>query len=248
MRILFFLIIISILTINEIFAQQTEASYTIKIDRKKVIDFMEIKNLEVNTKRLTLLMIDAANNSKIKLIFNENNSFAEVEENLNLNSGNIPLAIGILTFINVAYPIYYDTVKKVFYEKRGGDDFPHLVKKEPLKFNWQIKAETKKVGNLTYQKAISEYVQSEIRYNVVAWFCPQIPTQLGPGFFHGLPGLITEINATSHNSEFDYKFILYEFKKLKTNKEITPPLEKYDLLSIDESEKLYEKANYNLKN
>jgi GLPGLI family protein len=60
---------------------------------------------------------------------------------------------------------------------------------------WQITQETKKIGDYTCYKAIN--TSSTNRNKPVAWFTPKIPANFGPKNFHGLPGLILELDISS---------------------------------------------------
>ncbi|PXY03018.1 GLPGLI family protein [Marinifilum breve] len=94
-----------------------------------------------------------------------------------------------------------------------------LVNDSLPKLQWQMQAETKKIGNYTAYKATAvkhvsepnmravfqrrgrgvqtdskepEMIEKEVE--IVAWYCPEIPVNQGPGEYWGLPGLIMELN------------------------------------------------------
>lgn len=62
---------------------------------------------------------------------------------------------------------------------------------------WTITKESKKIGNYTCFKATSLKTetnnQGEYTKEVIAWYTPQISTRFGPFGYHGLPGLIIEL-------------------------------------------------------
>ncbi|MCD8436102.1 GLPGLI family protein [Tenacibaculum dicentrarchi] len=75
-----------------------------------------------------------------------------------------------------------------------GEDF--LVTDKPLA--WQLKNETKKIGDYLCYKAIAiekkMYRGKMKEYPVIAWYCPEISSSFGPIGVAGLPGLILEVN------------------------------------------------------
>ncbi|MCD9582205.1 GLPGLI family protein [Tenacibaculum maritimum] len=63
------------------------------------------------------------------------------------------------------------------------------VREDDFKWNWKIFNETKKVGDISCQKA---EIYFRGRY-YTAWFAMDIPVAFGPWKFKGLPGLILEV-------------------------------------------------------
>ena len=94
-----------------------------------------------------------------------------------------------------------------------------LIQDELQKHDWKLESETKNIGQYTCFKAtktITRTVRSggfslsfnasneeeeneepetkEEEVTIVAWYTPQIPVSTGPDVYHGLPGLILEVN------------------------------------------------------
>ena len=90
-----------------------------------------------------------------------------------------------------------------------------LIEDKLRKIDWKLGSETKNIGEYTCYKATTtrtiEVVQTGISVNgdkdlntdvepemeeitITAWYTPQIPVNNGPGNYHGLPGLILEVN------------------------------------------------------
>lgn len=59
--------------------------------------------------------------------------------------------------------------------------------------NWEIKNETKNIGNYTCTKATYNYKKNDSLINVTAWFTKEIPVSNGPDIYDGLPGLILQV-------------------------------------------------------
>ncbi|RLD60550.1 MAG: hypothetical protein DRI95_15360 [Bacteroidetes bacterium] len=233
---------------NVVFAQKyNRATYDIKIDKTKLSKFMLERKLDIDVQQLTLYMVDGANRSSLLLYFNKESSLCQVEEELSLGN-NIPVAKGVLTFLNVADDIYYNSKVNTYYEKRGSDDYTHLAKLDAMKIDWKLAEETKNVKGYNYRKATATFLKNEIEYQVQAWFCPNIPVQLGPSFFNGLPGLISEVYVTSDESEFNYNYILRKLDNDRKIGDINPPIVKYNILTEEESEELFSKVNEGFNN
>jgi len=72
------------------------------------------------------------------------------------------------------------------------DDWPQI--------NWKISDETKKISELTCQKAVGSW-----RGRVYeAWFCADLPFRSGPWKLTGLPGLIIEAADSKHQVMFKF--------------------------------------------
>lgn len=53
-------------------------------------------------------------------------------------------------------------------------------------YQWKVSSDSKEIMGLkTYKATIGD--------SITVWFCPTIPVQEGPGLYHGLPGLILDL-------------------------------------------------------
>ncbi|RST27580.1 GLPGLI family protein [Chryseobacterium lacus] len=78
---------------------------------------------------------------------------------------------------------------------------------EPL--NWKILEDKKIIGKFETQKATVNFGGRKW----IAWFCNNIPIHEGPYVFHGLPGLVVQIE----DEHQDYKFTLTAIKQSNQN-------------------------------
>ncbi|GAK91947.1 hypothetical protein JCM19298_2435 [Nonlabens ulvanivorans] len=110
----------------------------------------------------------------------------------------------------------YKNIEENSYIKQGnimGKDF--VIEDELPTYEWQLLSETKKIGQYTCFKAIYVPVEEELEEEIeqeddevnssitsmvidydptiTAWYTPDIPVSNGPGEYHGLPGLIVEV-------------------------------------------------------
>jgi GLPGLI family protein len=83
----------------------------------------------------------------------------------------------------------------------------YLIKGKVEPFEWELSEETKKIGDLTVQKASFTKIVSTRRFatrmtemdnvkdtiQVIVWFAPEVPVSHGPEYYFGLPGLILEV-------------------------------------------------------
>lgn len=77
----------------------------------------------------------------------------------------------------------------------------YYMQKSVDKQTWTIAADKKKIGNYTVQKATTNFGGR----SWIAWFAPDLPFFYGPYKFHGLPGLILEIEDSRQNFIFSFK-------------------------------------------
>jgi GLPGLI family protein len=69
-----------------------------------------------------------------------------------------------------------------------------LIKDSIKSKKWEIKNETKNIGNYTCTKATYNYKKNDSLINVTAWFTKEISVSNGPDTYDGLPGLILQID------------------------------------------------------
>ena len=140
------------------------------------------------------------------LEFNREESiYKQVQE---LNKPMPPSNSGIQITISEGSDLLYKNVKDNRYANQTELMGKVFTIKDSLKTkDWELVNETKNIGNYTCFKAqfTEEYETQTLteqgkiekirkKRTTVAWYTPQIPISNGPQDFHGLPGLILEIN------------------------------------------------------
>lgn len=112
---------------------------------------------------------------------------------------------------NPNYELYltkelHNNIKKSFVLPISRDKFFIKIKDE---LNWKILVETMVINNLSCQKAQVEYGGRKW----TAWFAKNITLFEGPYYFHGLPGLIIQIQ----DDDEDFIFTATEIKNISHN-------------------------------
>ena len=107
--------------------------------------------------------------------------------------------------------LYFKNLKeKRFVNKTEIMGKTFLIKDSIPNYQWQLTSETKNIGNYTCYKATftqevenmmmtvengeTKQTKKSETITTTAWYTPQIPISNGPTIYHGLPGLILEIN------------------------------------------------------
>ncbi|PIX11440.1 MAG: GLPGLI family protein, partial [Flavobacteriaceae bacterium CG_4_8_14_3_um_filter_31_8] len=148
------------------------------------------------------------------LEFDKTTSSYKEEEKL--NAPNPQANVGGMQVISVfggggSGSAYFKNLKeKRFVSKTEIMGKTFLIKDSIPNYQWQLTSETKNIGNYTCYKATFSKDVENISMTVengetkqtkktetittTAWYTPQIPISNGPTIYHGLPGLILEIN------------------------------------------------------
>ncbi|MCG1036090.1 GLPGLI family protein [Polaribacter sargassicola] len=180
---------------------KTSRKSNFKIDgAKSNMSESQIKEIEERMRKM--------NQKTFILEFDKSTSIYKQEAKLNVPQ---PKKGGITMFGGNSTDVYYKDIKeKKFVNKTNIMGKGFLIKDVLPKYNWQLTAETKHIGNYTcYKATISkevdkksmevvdgklENVTKKVTVLTTAWYTTQIPVSNGPSTYYGLPGLILEIN------------------------------------------------------
>lgn len=156
--------------------------------------------------------------------------------------------------------IYYKNIKqKRFANKTEIMGKAFLVKDKLKTYDWELSSETKNIGKYTCYKATYTKEEENTKISMVngetketttketivttAWYTTALPISNGPADYHGLPGLILEIND-GKNTIVCVEIILNP-KKTMTIEEPTKgkvvSLKKYTKIQKQKSDELMEK-------
>lgn len=108
--------------------------------------------------------------------------------------------------------LYKDIAAKKSVHQKGLMGKSFVVSDELVKHKWKITNEKIKYLDYECQKAV---IEEEGNF-VVAWFTSEIPAQIGPAMYHGLPGAILMISVNEGKREFKaLEITLDEMEDLK---------------------------------
>lgn len=109
-----------------------------------------------------------------------------------------------LKTIGAAGDIYIDMAKDSVYAQKYIVDKLFLIKDKYKPYNWALTKETKTINGKVCTKATTTG-----NIPVTAWFCTDIPLNVGPMGYLGLPGIIMQLDTPT------YSYVLQEMVNLK---------------------------------
>ena len=163
--------------------------------------------------------------------------------------------------------MYKNTKEGTFANQNESFSKLFLIEGNLTEHKWELGSETKNIGDYTCYKATMTrevpMIESGISVNgdkdlgdlttdkmetitITAWYTPQIPVNNGPGNYHGLPGLILEVNDGSETLICS-KIVLNPKNKVSINKptkgkKITQ--EKYDVIMEKKMKEMQERYSH----
>ncbi|WP_456437248.1 GLPGLI family protein [Psychroserpens sp.] len=190
---------------------QGEATYKskrkidIKLDSTQMASGMADQMIEMLKKQFEKTYI---------LNFNKEESIYKEEEALSAPN---PQGMDVVMIMAGGSDVLYKNIKeKRFANQNESFSKVFLIKDDLNEIEWKLEPETRNIGDYTCFKATTtrevEDIERGISFDdhedlsttdkepkmkvitITAWYTPQIPVSVGPGNYHGLPGLILEIN------------------------------------------------------
>jgi len=198
------ILMLVILFTASVFSQEFQGIATYKSARKVDLK-MDESSMNSEMQKQIAEQLKKQFQREYTLVFNKEESVYKINESLAKPN---PISSGIQITIEEGTDILYKNTKENRFANETeifGKQF--LVKDTLENRKWKLVNETKNIGNYTCYKATftEEYTTQTIsdsnglekvtkERTTTAWYTPQIPINIGPGQFHGLPGLILEIN------------------------------------------------------
>ncbi len=171
-------------------------------------------------------IIENSTDADFVLYFNKTASEYKEIKKMNLE---VEASVNLTQVLGGGSDIYFTTtessVKPFFKKERGGDVL--LINYEKTK--WDLTQESKMIGKYKCFKAIDINIDNKISYkHTEVWYTPSIPVSFGPKNFHGLPGLVLQVNTSS--------FLLNAYKINLNSKEVVKIIKPLEGIKISKEE------------
>jgi GLPGLI family protein len=140
-----------------------------------------------------------------------------------LSETNIPLS-GLVAIGGGKLKYYQNEKTKEYREFLDSKKVGIAILNRHIKYEWTLLNETKMIDGYTCYKATSPSINSknnsrntDPKFNIIAWYAPEIPVSYGPVGYGGLPGLILELQFYAET---------FYAKKINLNLEKEPEIDK----------------------
>lgn len=186
----------------------------VKLDEKAHLKFMSDPNIPQERKDTRDEMY--LNNKTVKAVlsFNQKSSLYEVKEEKREDGFNLS------RMISGGKSLYYSNFEEDFYYYTFSDPLANeslLISYDQMK--WKITTETKTIQGYLCYKAIEINEKKKEKQIAIAWFTKELPYQIGPRDYGGLPGMILEIHENKR------RFLANKIEVNLSKMRIAPPLE-----------------------
>lgn len=197
-------IVVTLFMVMMLNAQEFQGVATYKSHRK--MDFKS-DNSKISSEIQKQLQDQLRKQSQQEYTLNFNRNESTYKKNERLEAP-VPSTGGITISFSDGSDVRYKNIKDHRFTNQTELYGKQFLIKDSLKVqNWELLNETKNIGQYTCFKAqFTEEIKTQIfseengvetvmkEKTTIAWYTPQIPISNGPAGYHGLPGLILEIN------------------------------------------------------
>jgi GLPGLI family protein len=160
---------------------------------------------------------------KVEYTLNFNGGEAYFFANPVLSQTNIPLS-GLVTIGGGKLKYYQNDKTKEYREFLDSKKVGIAILNRQIKYEWTLLNESKMIDGYTCYKATSpvmhqknNFKSTDPKFNITAWYAPEIPVSFGPVGYGGLPGLILELQFYTQT---------FYAKKTNLNLDKTPEIDK----------------------
>jgi GLPGLI family protein len=160
---------------------------------------------------------------KVEYTLNFNDEEASFFANPILSETNIPLS-GLVVIGGGKLKYYQNEKTKEYREFLDSKKVGIAILNRYIKYEWTLLNETKMIDGYTCYKATSPSINAknntkntDPKFNIIAWYAPEIPVTYGPAGYGGLPGLILELQFYAQT---------FYAKKINLNLDKTPEIDK----------------------
>lgn len=158
----------------------------------QIFDEIEIFKGKLEMRETFLKIVNEPNKPSFGLVFSENQSIFFKEDRIGTNSEN-----NLIDAFAGYEGIVYSKNDSIYIQKRnlGKNIFLGKGKTE----NWILEKDSKIIdGRLCYKATNTNKIINQIKtfyHPVVAWYCPELPFNIGPNGYGNLPGVILELQV-----------------------------------------------------
>ena len=156
-------------------------------------EFLRKIKISKKNKRQTLRLLKKQKKQvkflEYTLSFNQNKSVFHYPETMPNDNG---MDLKMLRMASGANGVFYnDLTSNIKLRQKDAFGTKWIIKEKIDTLNWEIGNETRIIKGYRCIKATTVInLNRRVRGEVTAWFCPDLPFQLGPLGFSGLPGMI----------------------------------------------------------
>ncbi len=205
-------IIVMLLLSSTVIAQDFQGKATYKSHRKMDIQ-LDSTQMETDMHKRMIEMMKKQFEKTYILSFNKEESL--YKEDVQLEAPQQAGMVMVVMGSGESGELYKNIKEDRYTDQNEMFGKVFLIEDKLRKIDWKLGSETKNIGEYTCYKAtttrMAEVIQSGISVNgdkeldtdaepemeeitITAWYTTQISVNNGPGNYHGLPGLILEVN------------------------------------------------------
>lgn len=160
---------------------QVFSSYQVENLSENIYQYFDLVNMSIEN-----------NPMDFELTFKREEAFFEIKDRMGTNDFQTKIA---KVMLGGTKKFYYNLETEEFLKQEVAYGETFLI---PIdKPNWELSNSSKMIGKYKCFKATTHYsIENDagsFEKNVIAWYCPEIPSMYGPSGFFGLPGLILEL-------------------------------------------------------